>query len=125
MVVRRKLAGRSEDGRKVYVVTGDPLPWRYDRKEDAHHTISKDGRAKYIVAKSRPGETKDKFGHKLFRYWEAWVKLADEHGKSEMINLGENYMLSLEGKEVCEIYDSARLEPKQLPSEPLKLEEKK
>jgi hypothetical protein len=117
MTVRRKVVGRHEDGRTIVAVAGDELPWKYDKKEDVYFVVSKDGKAKYIVGRSRPTGVDSK-GHKLYRYWEAWVKLANDKGESEMISLGDTYMISWEGKEVCQIYESSRLEPKQLADKP-------
>jgi hypothetical protein len=88
------------------MIAGDPLPWRFNPKEDVYYVTSKDGRAKYVVARSRPTGA-DSMGHKLYRYWQARVRLDDE-----IHNLGDEHMIAMEGKEVCEIYDSARLESK-------------
>jgi hypothetical protein len=108
MGIRRKIVGRAGDGRTVQVVIGDALPWKYDNKEDAFHVVSTDGQAKYVVAKSRPTGTDNK-GHKLYRYWMARVNV-----EGETYNLGDEYMIASEGRDVCEIYDSARIEGRAL-----------
>lgn len=106
MTVRRKIVGRHEDGRTVVMMAGDPLHWQYDPKQEAFVHQTKDG-VVYAVKHTRPTD-KDKFGHKLYRYWVARVKI-----DGEVHDLGE-HMLALEGQEVCQIYESARHEIKEL-----------
>jgi hypothetical protein len=104
MTVRRRIVGRHEDGRKVVVIFGDEMHWKYDPKEEIFHAVSDDGKVRYAVAKSRPTE-KDRFGHRLYRYWMA---RAIEGG--ETTNLGDLHMVAFEGKEVCQIWESSRHE---------------
>ena len=104
MGIRRRIVARDNEGHTLEVITGDALPWRYDRKEDAFHVISKDGQVRYAVGRSRPTGTDSK-GHKLYRYWVARALMGDAK-----VDLGNEYMVASEGIEVCELYESARHE---------------
>jgi hypothetical protein len=101
MTVRRRVVGRHEDGRKVVVTFGDEMRWKYDEEESIFHVVSDDGKAKYVVARSRP--THMDRGRPAYRYWVARVIM-----DGETTNLGDTYMIAWEGKEVCQIYESAR-----------------
>ena len=105
MPVRRVIVGRHEDGRKLVVTFGAEMPWKYDRNEDVFHVTSKDGKAKYAVGRQRP--TGLDRGKKPYRYWGAVVSI-----DGEVTELGDTYMIAQEGKEVCQIYESARHENK-------------
>jgi hypothetical protein len=99
------------------MIMGDPMPWRFNEKEQVYYVTSPDGKARYVVARSRP-TGRDKSGHVLYSYWQARVRLTDGHGVgSEIINLGDEHMIAFEGQEVCQIYESARQEPKPLTHE--------
>ena len=116
MPVRRRLVDRTEDGRTLYAISGDELPWKFNVQRDAWWVVSKDQRAKYVVYRPKP-EGWDR-GGLPFPYWKAVVLLG---GKE--IDLGDRHMIAWEGKEVCQIYDSARLDPKQLPEARKRLEQ--
>lgn len=106
MTIRSRTAGRHEDGRTIQTIWGDRLPWKYDRENDVYW-IELDG-VNYVVARPhRRGA--DSKGHPLYRYWSARVRL-----NGEIVNLGDEYMNAWEAKEVCQIYESARVETKQL-----------
>ena len=111
MPVRQRIVGRHPDGRTVVMIAGDPMPWRFNDKEDVYYVTSKDGRAKYVVARSRP-TGRDRSGHVLYSYWQARVRIDSD----EIINLGDEHMIAWEGKEVCQIYESARNEANTLPA---------
>lgn len=102
MSVRRRIVGKSSDGRRMYAISGDDLPWRYDVREDVFFVTSKDGRARYAVGRTRP--TGLDRGRLPYPYWRAVVLLDDK-----MMDLGE-HMIAWEGKEVCQIYESSRLD---------------
>jgi hypothetical protein len=103
MPIRRRIAGRSDDGRTLEAIAGAPLPWKYDVKENAYYAACRDG-ARYAVARSRPTDM-DRRGHKLYPYW-----MARAITPQEIVNLGDEYMNEWEGMEVCQIYESARLD---------------
>lgn len=113
MTVRRRVVGRHEDGRKVVVIFGDDMRWKYDEKEEIFHAVSDDGKIKYAVARSRP-TGKDKFGHRLYRYWMARAIETKENEESVTTNLGDLHMVAYEGKEVCQIWESSRHEAKEM-----------
>lgn len=105
MPIRRVVVGRHEDGRKLVVTFGDEMPWKFDYAEEVFHVTSPDGKAKYAVGRLHPTEL-DR-GQKPYRYWRAIVSM-----DGEVTQLGETYMIAQEGKEVCQIYESARHETK-------------
>ena len=115
MPLRRRVAGRSSDGRVLFAISGDELPWKYDIRREAYFVVSKDGRAKYAVARSRP-EGWDR-GRRPYAYWRAGVIL-----DGEPINLGDRHMIAQEGIEVCQIYESERLATLQSPTKGKKIE---
>jgi hypothetical protein len=116
MPVRQKIVARHPDGRKLVMIQGDELPWKFNEKEDVYYVTSKDGRARYVVARSRPIE-RDRSGRMVYSYWQARVRIDD----GEIINLGDEHMIAFEGQEVCQIYDSARLDPKPVTHESKRL----
>ena len=116
MTLRQRIVGRHPDGRKVVMIAGDPLPWQFNEKEHVYYVTSKDGRAKYVVARSRP-TGRDRSGHVLFSYWQARVRIDGD----DIINLGDEHMNAFEGQEICQIYESARREPKPLTHESKRL----
>ena len=101
MPARRRVAGRDKDGTILFTISGDDLPWRHDVHQEVYFYISKDGRAKYAVARSRP-QGLDR-GRPPYAYWRAGVIL---DGKP--ISLGDEHMIAQEGMEVCQIYESER-----------------
>ena len=113
MTVRKKVVGRHEDGRKIVAVAGDELRWRYDVEREAYMHRTKDG-VVYAVQRTSPAGTDTK-GHKLYRYWAARAMV-----NGEVIDLGDTFLIAWEAKEVCQIYESSRLEPKQI-EEPKKM----
>ena len=115
MPVRRRVVGRSPDGRLLFAISGDDLPWKHDVHREAYFTVSKDGRAKYAVARSRP-EGFDR-GRRPYAYWRAGVVL---DGKP--ISLGDEHMIAQEGIEVCQIYESERLATLQSPAKEKKID---
>lgn len=114
MSVRWRIVGRHEDGRKLITLWGDELPWRYDAREEIFWVNSSDGKIKYVVARSRP-QGLDR-GRPPYRYWVAKAYEADQ-----VINLGDEYMIADEGKEICQVFESARNSESKLPNAAVRL----
>ena len=108
MPMKKVPIGKDSDGKPVNVVWGDDLNWAHGFVEGPQHQQKEyyraqgRGDAHYVVARDM-GEKLDASKNPIYRYW--YITM---HIDGETTHLPTEFMVALEGMEVCQIWESER-----------------